>query len=637
MISGHFKYSIFCFAFIGLGAGLWPTGMANATPLTTGADFLLMTTGARPDGMGQAFSAVADDINTLSFNPAGLGNIRMPEVGYGYESFVAGINYNFVGAGIPMGGAGVLGLGYISMGTAPFNSTANPSIPTSSAQDQALVGGWGRSFYDLHVGAAVKYIARQLDTVHGNGLGFDLGLRYRLQPTLTLAASAMNIGEGIRLASLEPLPTLINTGIAWTALEIPFHSLTLAANGAFDVATNNQQLGFGAEYWYRELFALRAGYLAHSIDTSFNSDGFSAGAGIRISFMQLDYAFQPFNTLGMVHRVSGILRWDGPWVAGGEPNPPKYVNARLIPKAIEICWEKPQGPVQSYEVLVQPLDGSRPIVSQPVVNPIYDFPDYKPGTLYRISVRSINHGIRSFPSDETYLETEGVQVAEQKPIEPEAITAVQPTVTPTVEVITGKAAPPLSAFQGLEVEADVVGLRISWKEPAGAIAGYNLYRKSPSNHIEKVTQEPKKSNTVWVTDTSGLQGWVWIVTAVAQDGLGEKVVGKCLWYPSPQDAEILGKSPAIKLNASPQPGWKVYLDWDSYPSAAGYALLVSREPDNVYEFFEETQNNQPNALLQVRENHNPYCFIVVPKSANGSWLKRSNEAKVELFTDVPKK
>src|SRR5271169_5054244 len=81
---------------------------AGAAPLTSGADFLLMTTGARPDGMGQAFSAVADDINTLSFNPAGLGNIRLPEVAYGREEFVSDIHYDFVGAAIPTGDAGVL-------------------------------------------------------------------------------------------------------------------------------------------------------------------------------------------------------------------------------------------------------------------------------------------------------------------------------------------------------------------------------------------------------------------------------------------------------------------------------------------------------------------------------------------------
>ena len=39
---------------------------------TTGAQFLKIGTGARPVAMGYAFSAVADDLNALYWNPAGL-------------------------------------------------------------------------------------------------------------------------------------------------------------------------------------------------------------------------------------------------------------------------------------------------------------------------------------------------------------------------------------------------------------------------------------------------------------------------------------------------------------------------------------------------------------------------------------
>src|SRR5271169_5373789 len=112
---------------------------AGAAPLTSGADFLLMTTGARPDGMGQAFSAVADDINTLSFNPAGLANIRLPQFGYSHASFLSDINYDFLGLALPVGTLGVLGFGYLGMGTGPFNSTQDPSTPSVSVQNTALL------------------------------------------------------------------------------------------------------------------------------------------------------------------------------------------------------------------------------------------------------------------------------------------------------------------------------------------------------------------------------------------------------------------------------------------------------------------------------------------------------------------
>ena len=583
---------------------------AFAVPLTTGADFLLMTTGARPDGMGQAFSAVADDINTLSFNPAGLGNIRTSQVGYGYESFAAGIQYDFLGLGVPLGSIGVLGLGYIDMGTAPFNSTANPAAPTSSAEDRAFIAGWGKSFYDFHVGITGKYITRQLDTVQGNGWGVDFGLRYRPAPNWTIAASLMNVGRGIQLASVEPLPTLVNTGLAWTAVEQPLHTLTFAGNGTFNIATNTQQFGLGAEYWYQDQFALRAGYVLNSLDLGgpFNPDGFSAGAGIRISFLELDYAFQPLNTIGMVHRFSGMLRWDGPFSDGAEPNPPKYLNIRQTAKAMEIRWDKALGPAQSYEVLIQPLNGKEMFVSKPVVNPIYYFENFEPGTLYKISVRTIGPGgTRSFPSNDAYATSFTEQEMAREVMEKDA-----------------------SLSKGIAGKVDVVGLQLSWAKPGGEVKGYNIYRKSPNGQVVKVTGELKNENRVWLTDVSGLQGWEWIVTAVGGNGK-ERTLGSYVWFPGKAELDSILQKPVLRLTASPQKDRVLYLDWDKEPEAAGYALLFSRSDDNVFELFKDLNQTKPNLLLKIGGAHQRYHFIVVPKDATGKWFKKSKEAIADLW------
>ncbi len=594
---------------------LLTTGTSHvlATPLTTGADFLLMTTGARPDGMGQAFSAVADDINTLSFNPAGLANIRMPEIGYGHESFIADIGYDFIGMALPVGDMGVLGLGYLGMGTAPFNSTANSSAESSSVQDMALIGGWGKSFYDLHVGAAVKYISRKIDTVQGSGLGFDVGLRYRILPTFTLAASGMNIGPGIKMASSEPLPTAINVGLAWTAVELPMHTLNIAADVNYNVITNTERAGFGAEYWFRNEFALRAGYLTNSDD-----EGFSCGAGVQVSFVQLDYAFEPYNLLGSVHRFSGIVRWDGPWMSGGEPNSPKYVSTVQTPQALEIRWEKSRGPVQAYEVIIQPLDGRPAIVSPPVVNPIYYFKGYDQETLYKISVRAIGiGGGRSFPSKPDYLVTESVDESVQN-------------IYNTKSNVTDMSVP-----HGVTGKVDTVGLQLSWPETDDPdTVGYNLYRKSPNGRVEKATLEPKHSNKVWVTDTSGLQGWEWLATSVNRDGK-EKVLGTYLWYPSTRQLDALFEKPSLKLNVSPQTDRKVYVDWDSDPDAVGYTLLFSRESDGVYEFYQDINKTDTNLLMRIAGDRNHYYFIIVPRDSSGHWLKRSNEAELQFLVQNP--
>ena len=586
-----------------------PLGARGGTSLTTGADFLLMTTGARPDGMGQAFSAVADDINTLSFNPAGLGNIRLPEIGYGHEIFFADISYDFLGAAIPVGEWGVFGFGYLGLGTPPFNSTSDPNAATASVMDQALIGSWGKSFYDFHVGASVKYITEKVATVQGTGFAADFGMRYRLLPQWTLAGAILNMGPGIQFTSLEPLPLVANGGLAWAAVEDPNHTLNFAADVSYNTVANTTHFGFGAEYWFQNLVALRAGYLANTQD-----EGFSAGAGLQYQFFQLDYAFEPYNLLGSVHRFSGILRWDGPWVAGGEPNAPRYVAVQATGKTLEIRWDKPAGPVEGFEVLIQPLNGQEAMVSPKLSNPFYVFKNCEPDTLYKVSVRSIGYGgERSFPSKAAYVRGGGQEAP--------------------AGYRTGENLPSLAL--GLTGMVDGIGLRLSWDTPRGlAFSGYNIYRQSPSGRVEKVNQELKHHTTLWVTDTSGSEGWTWYVTGVSGDER-ETTLGAYRWAPSSDEMEALSVPATLRMSASPQPHRKVYLDWDKDPNATGYTLFVSGAGDGVFERFKDVEGPHPNLLMSIGGERTAYIFMVGTRNASGQWLRRTQEVKTEIFSDIP--
>ncbi|HVZ80639.1 MAG TPA: PorV/PorQ family protein [bacterium] len=586
---------------------------AAAVPLTTGADFLLMTTGARPDGMGQAFSAVADDVNTLSFNPAGLGNIRLPEAGFGYERFLAGIDYNFLGAAVPMGEAGVLGLGYIEMGTAPFNSTADPLAMPGTAQDQAFIAGWGKSFYSLHLGAAVKYIQRRLDSQTGNGMAYDLGLRVKPSPNLTLASSVMNLGPGIQLASLEPLPTLVNLGLAWRAIESPDHRLELALGGTAYLGSNTQSLQAGAEYWYRDSFALRCGYQARSRDTELTTNGLSAGAGVKVDFIQLDYAFQPFNDLGVIHRVSGLLWWDGPWIGGGEPNPPKNVQVQPVKGALEVRWERPQGPGQAFQVTYQPLDGGPEGHSRPLFNPYFRLEHIPSGTIYRFSVRTLNGSVASFPSPDTY--------------------AVAPETLPEEEGVGG-AGERVSVSSWVKGEVDGVGLHLSWK-PDPDSEGYHIYRMSPSGRMVRLTRYPRQGHQVWVTDISGLQGWRWYVTTLSRSRKKEMTLGFFLWFPTPQEQDMADERPRLKLHVEPEPRHRMFLDWGDAAGAEGYTLFVGDEQDGILERWKDFPPGTKTDLVQVPSSRSKILFVVAPKDARGQWSQKSNLSGAEFLRDEP--
>lgn len=604
---------VLCLVGCGMAAGLFPAGKAGAASLTSGADFLLMTTGARPDGMGQAFSAVGDDINTLSFNPAGLGNIRLPQVGYGHEVFLADISYDFLGAAIPLGDAGVLGLGYLGMGTTPFNSTNDPSAPSVSVQDTALIGAWGRSFYNFHLGFAVKYINETVAGTSGNGFDFDLGARYRILPQLTLAGSVLNLGPGIQFSTLEPLPLVVNGGVAWTALEVPDHRLTLAMDTSYQSLAATSKFSFGAEYWWKDMIALRAGYQANS-----PVEGISAGVGIKYSFFQIDYAFEPYNNLGAVHRFSGLFQWDGPWVGGGEPNPPSLVTVHQTNQGLEIRWSKAEGPVSSYEVLSQAGDGE-PVQSPPVSGEVYVFNQFSAGTTYHFSVRSIGSGGgRSYPSKEAvFLPTSQVDLVKKMYQE------------------QGKAAVKVSVPRGLFGTVGPVGLQLSWApSKEKGIVGYSLYRKSSTGDMVKVSLVPKASTRVWVTHVSDLWGSEWIVTGVRRDGT-ERTLGSYLWYPTPQEIDELSEVSSRHLKAVPQPKRQVFLVWDGDPETESYTLLYSLAPDGVYEVFKEIKKTDTNLLMDMPGNKPAYYFIMVPRKANGGWSFATQEAKVQLYQDSP--
>ncbi len=595
--------------FLVLGRG------AVASTLTSGADFLLMTTGARPDGMGQAFSAVADDINTLSFNPAGLGNIRLPEIGYGHEDFLADIGYDFVGAAIPLGGSGVLGLGYLGMGTAPFNSTISASAPAVSVQDTALIVAWGKSFNGLQLGLGAKYIDEKLYTVEGKGFGFDFGARYQVAPQWTLAGSVLNLGPGVQFSSMEPLPLVANAGIAWSAWENAKHSLTLAADISYEATDTTQRYGLGAEYWYEKTFALRAGYLVNS-----QVEGFTAGAGIRFSFFQLDYAFEPYSNLGTVNRISGIFRWDGPWIPGGDLNAPQNVAVRQKDyQTLEIKWERASGPVKAYQVMTRPVNGNDWTASQPVSNTVYDLKNYTPGTAYSIAVLSLGEGGgRSEPSPEIRFTT---------PDQKSAIELAQQEV--------GTTAHKQSVSNGLFGRVDGIGLQLSWAVPREReIIGYNLYRKSPEGQTIKLTRVPTQKNKVWVINASDYWGYQWIVTALESKGK-EKTIGTYLWFPTAGDLTQLGQPSGRRLSAVTQPDREVFLSWDGEPAATGYILLYSPALDGVYEIEREINTADTNLLMKAPGNQDAYSFIVVPRNAVGEWYVRSQEATVTLSRSNP--
>lgn len=79
------------------------TTAANFTNAgASGSVFTKLWIGARASGMAGAYSALANDVTALYWNPAGIATLPGINVGASYTSWFAGVTENFIAATLPV-------------------------------------------------------------------------------------------------------------------------------------------------------------------------------------------------------------------------------------------------------------------------------------------------------------------------------------------------------------------------------------------------------------------------------------------------------------------------------------------------------------------------------------------------------
>ena len=294
---------------------------------TTGAAFLKIESGSRPAGLGGAFAGLANDINTIFWNPAGLTAVNDRELTAMQHFSFADINNQTIGYAQRVERL-VWGASFVGS----FTEIERRQGPTEDPDSTVTVGGFATGLslaYPLSeaisVGGTAKIISEQLDIQNAYGAAADVGLVLRLLDNhLGIGVAVQNAGV---LDGGENLPMALRAGFAYRTWKQPAAEAeadkpmpaqeiwALVADAHIPLLDANPSFHVGIERWFYESVAARVGYRIGLNENP--SDGLSLGIGIRRSGedalanvdFQFDYAFVPDANLGNAHRVSFITRF----------------------------------------------------------------------------------------------------------------------------------------------------------------------------------------------------------------------------------------------------------------------------------------------------------------------------------------
>ena len=282
---------------------------------TSSGQFLKLGAGARAAGMGEAYSAAADDASAVYWNPAALSRISGASAVFMHSGLPADISYEYLGCGRKLGSGGALGLGVQYLSVPALHETDASGFETGSSFSPGDLGVTLAYSFPLgekySAGISGKYIRSKIDRT-ASTFASDLGLLAApFGGGFRLAFAVQNLGGRLKFEhGSDPLPLNMKLGASFSFSRNWLIALDLNAprdNRPYAAAGTEYRLESGANLG----FAGRLGFNSRALGDISGYSGVSIGAGLSFRRSCLDYAFLPFGTIGAAHRISVTVGFGG--------------------------------------------------------------------------------------------------------------------------------------------------------------------------------------------------------------------------------------------------------------------------------------------------------------------------------------
>ncbi len=308
---------------------------------TTAAQFLKIGVGARAMGLGGSFTALANDVTSLYWNPAGITNINNFSLAVSHSEWFAEISHDFAGVVLPLSTSDIIALNVISLNTGEQEVTTVIQPEGTGifydVSDLTIGLSYARALTDrFSVGLTVKYIQQNLYNESASTFAVDIGTTLRTGfHDLIIAMSMTNFGGNMKLEGRDlitisninnegsggynpdarlktepwPLPLMFRVGIAMDLIggSDPFvdsemNRFTMAIDGVHP-NDNTEKVNIGGEYSWNETVFARLGY-----KINYDVEKWTFGVGVKVDFgtqqAGFDYALIDFRDLGKVSQFS---------------------------------------------------------------------------------------------------------------------------------------------------------------------------------------------------------------------------------------------------------------------------------------------------------------------------------------------